>query len=123
MAKLRISDNQKSLIITAIDAHLENAFLNGVDTESTATVLEEMDKYDELSTTPVAPATRSERAQVKDVFRQIVAAVVKVLEIDRPLPATKFSGTVALRKLTDVTGTDGSLTVVDGIITAYTPPT
>jgi hypothetical protein len=34
-----------------------------------------------------------------------------------------FSGTVALAKLTAVTGSNGSLTVVNGLITAYTPPT
>lgn len=34
-----------------------------------------------------------------------------------------FTGTVALAKLTPTTGTDGSLTVVNGLITAYTAPT
>ena len=34
-----------------------------------------------------------------------------------------FSGTVALAKLTPVTGANGSLTVVNGLITAYSPPT
>lgn len=34
-----------------------------------------------------------------------------------------FTGTVVLAKLTPSTGTNGSLTVVKGIITAYTAPT
>jgi hypothetical protein len=36
---------------------------------------------------------------------------------------TGWSGTVALAKLTPSTGTNGSLTVVNGIITGYTAPT
>lgn len=38
------------------------------------------------------------------------------------LPTGLFSGTVALAKLT-VSGTDGSLTLVNGSVSAYTPPT
>jgi hypothetical protein len=38
-------------------------------------------------------------------------------------PNNGFSGTVALAKLTPVTGSNGSLTVSHGIITAYTAPT
>lgn len=38
------------------------------------------------------------------------------------LPTTGISATVALAKIT-TGGTDGSLTIVNGIVTAYTPPT
>lgn len=115
MAKLSITDNQYAQVIVPVDPHLENAFAEGVTAPSAPNALAKMDRYTDL--------TNADRSLVKDSFRTIIAAILKVLNIDKPLPAVKFSGTIALAKLTPDTGTNGSFTVVDGIITAYTPPT
>jgi hypothetical protein len=118
MAKLQVSNTQHTQILVPVDTHLENAFAEGVEYESSPGVyspsLNKTDKYTDLA--------NSDRSLVKDSFRQIIAAILKVLNIDKPLPPVRFTGTISLAKLTSG-GTNGSITVTDGIITAYTPPT
>lgn len=130
MAKLQISDRQHKLIIgppgtggdlnAGMNNELEDAFLEGTDAPTEPDLLPKLMGYDSA---PAAPY----RQIIKDSYRSLVAALIKVLDIHGPLPASwtngatpaKFTGTVILAPLTVV---PGSLTVVDGIITAYSPP-
>jgi len=65
--------------------------------------------------TGVLPTTNGGSGTNYATFAALVAAIQAAL--------IGFSGTVALAKLTPITGANGSLTVVNGIITAYSAPT
>jgi hypothetical protein len=119
MAKLSIEDTQKTAIIDPVDTTLHNALNEGVDAPSYPLVLAATQGY--------AGLAGGFQAVVKNMFRVVVAALVSTLNIRGPLPTiitlgTKFTGTVALAKLTPG-GANGSLTVDSGVITAYTAPT
>lgn len=116
MAKLQITDAQKTFV-DAADTHLHNAFLEGTAAPSSPTALPPMELYDTLSEADPIPGqpgqTRDLKAGVRLVFRQVLAAVAKALNIKRPLP-DGFTGAIA------VLGQDGitpkTITVEDGFI-------
>jgi hypothetical protein len=114
MAKLSITDNQFEQILDAMDSGLDSAFLEGTSAPSYPTALPPLTAYDSLS--------GAQQLLARQVFESLVAAIISTLRIDKPLPAVKLTGTVALAKLTPG-GTNGSLEVTDGILTSYTAPT
>lgn len=114
MAKLSINSDQATQIVDAVDQHLERVFAEGAEAPGRPNLLAATLYYTSL--------VSSDRSLIKDCFRQVIAAVVKVLNIDRPLPSSRFTGTVILARRVPL-GTEGSLTVTDGMITGYTPPT
>jgi hypothetical protein len=122
MAKLRITDAQKTGIIDPIDADLHAAFNEGVDTATVVTVLPMMTKYDTL-TDQVAPPTdtRTGQQSVRDIFRQMMAAIIAVLGITGPFAAGAFvagqSVTISYKKSD---GSTGTMTFTNGILTANT---
>lgn len=114
MSKLNIDVSQK-VILETLDENLEKAFSEGTSTLiPPEDVLPAMDRYTSLET--------AIRNTVKVVFRQVVASLIKTLNINQPLPETKFSGTIVLQKITSL-GMDGYIVVQNGIVTSYTPPT
>jgi hypothetical protein len=66
MAKLEITDAQKSQVIDALDIALDQAFADGVTAPSTPDVLDPMPRYSSMS-----PA---DKQAVRDIFRQVLAA-------------------------------------------------
>ncbi|NDD84346.1 hypothetical protein EBZ38_08755 [bacterium] len=121
MAKLTIKNTQKDAL-DLIDQNLESAFLEGTDSSPSGlpppenlNVLGTMPKYNEFNT--------DIRNSIKLVFKQVVASILKTLNIYQPLPANRFTGTIVLKTLNPGVGMDGSITVVDGMVTGYTPPT
>jgi len=68
------------------------------------------------------PALRVKKASSLDGGRITTDGAGK-LTVASVVPGNGFSGTVVLAKLTPTTGTNGSLTVLNGIITGYTAPT
>jgi hypothetical protein len=123
MAKLDISSSQKTTVIDPLDAYLQSAMAEGVQvTGGTPQVLSPLKLFANLPT--------AIRQQTRDSYRMVFAALIKMLGIDKPLTApSQVSGyvsgtvTIPLRRLTDVTGTQGSLTFTDGVLTGYVAPT
>jgi hypothetical protein len=111
MSALVITDLQATAINDLFNS-LESAFLSSVVTESVQ-VLPAMTGYNTL--------TPDQKAQVKDVFLSVLAAFLYTINIPGEL-ATGISTTVTLAKLTGG-GSNGSFTVVNGLITAYSAPT
>ncbi|WNM70155.1 hypothetical protein [Myxococcus phage Mx1] len=106
---LPISDTQAAQLIGPIDADLEAAFLEGV--AASAPVLDPLPSYSQL--------TMEQRATVRDVFRQVVAALVKRLNVQKPLP-TPVAGTVTINYRKSDGITNGTMTFTDGILTGHT---
>lgn len=77
MAALSITDNQKTTIIDPIDAMLDSAFTSGVTAPSTPSVLPKMDRYASLAS--------ADRLAVRVAFKQVVAALIKAINVDTPL--------------------------------------
>lgn len=111
--KLTITADQESDIIT-LEGDLEMAFSYGVQDDSLNPVLDPMPLYDD-------PAVQAVKSGVKGPFKSLVAAMMVALNIRRALPVG-ISTTVTLAKLT-TNGTAGSLTFVDGLLTAKVDPT
>lgn len=112
MAKLNISTDQAAVVVVA-ESHLEDAFRDGTETVGSISVIPEMAGYSDLNPT--------QQQQTRSIFESCFAAILKALNIKRPLP-NGITTTVTLAKLTPL-GSNGSLTFVDGILTAKTDPT
>jgi hypothetical protein len=104
----------QSQIITDIDSFLQEAFFNGVINNVSAVIVNPIQDYGTLTT--------SQQNSVKDIFKNTIAAFVKVMNIQAEFPPTTFTGTAVLAKLTGG-GSNGSLVFSQGICTAYTAPT
>jgi hypothetical protein len=113
MSALQLSSGQ-SQIIADIDQFLQSAFGYGVENNSLSQIVAPITNYLTL--------TSSQQDMVKDIFKSLISAYVYTSNIPAEQPVTTFSGTVALARLTGL-GSDGSLTVVNGLITAYVAPT
>lgn len=113
MPKLNISQTQKDALDN-IDSNMQSVFSEGAQAGVTE-ALPLMEKYSELA--------GEVQNSVKLVFKQVIAAVLKSLNIHKPLPAIKFSGTVALPASIPNQGNDGSITVDEGMVTALSAPT
>lgn len=96
------------------DENLHDAFLDGVVDANANPVLDPLEKYNVLDA--------DKQEAVRLAFDSAFAAMIKTLRVPRALPASKFTGTAILAKLTAL-GSNGSLTFVDGICTAYVAPT
>lgn len=115
MAKLPISTNQKTTVIDPVNANLETAFLEGVEATGSVAVLEGMPSYVKINDYG--------KTVTKDTFRQVIAAFIKIMGFDRPGIGTGDAPIVVpLAKVTGG-GTDGSLTIVGGLIVARVNPT
>lgn len=112
MPKLNISQNQKQ-VLDSVDSNMQSVFSEGAETNGLSS-LPLMDKYSELAS--------EVQNSVKLVFKQLVASVLKSLNIDKPLPEVKFSGTVSIPSTIPNQGNDGSITVDEGIVTSLTAP-
>jgi len=112
MSKLTITDGQEASIDDLEDP-LEQAFSLGVQDESFNPVLDGLPLYDD-------PDVQAVKQGVKDPFKSLIAAMMVALNIKRTLPVG-ISTTVILAKLTDI-GSAGSLTFVDGLLTAKVDP-
>ncbi len=113
MAKLTITDDQEAVVV-ALESALEQAYYYGVQDLSANPVLDAMLQYNTLTD----PAIKE---QVKNPFKSLAAALVKVLNIPRALPVG-ISTTVPLTKLTEF-GSAGSLTFTDGLLVSKVNPT
>ena len=77
-----------------------------------------------LATVNASPGTYGDSTHVAQVTVDAKGRATTVASVAISFPGTSgYSGSVALAKLTPATGTNGSMTVVNGLITAYTPPT
>lgn len=112
MSILTITTGQAA-IITATDPYLDQAFQNGVQDNLNNLILNPMLDYDKLSNT--------NKTSVRNIFESAIAALIKALNIPGIWPATRFTGTVTIAKITGG-GSNGSLTFTDGILTARTDP-
>lgn len=93
---------------------MQSVFSEGADANGFP-ALPLMEKYSELAS--------EVQNSVKLVFKQLVAAVLKSINIDKPLPEVKFSGTVSIPSTIPNQGNDGSITVDEGIVTSLSAPT
>lgn len=115
MPKLTLDAGQQAALL-ALDntsGPLEDAFGFGVDGPGgdLAGVLDPI-----YQGQPLDAATK---IKAKNPFMLLFAAILRAMNIKRPFPSVVFTGTVVLPGSI----TAGSITVVDGLITAYTPPT
>lgn len=112
MSVLQLSAGQ-SQIISDIDQYLQSAFGYGVENNSSTLIIPAITDYLTL--------TSSQQDLVKDVFKSLISAYVYGSNIPSEQPSTTYTGNVTLAKLTTL-GSNGSLTVVNGLITAYSAP-
>jgi hypothetical protein len=110
---LVITADQEAGIVN-LEGDLEQAFSAGVVDQAAVPVLGPMPLYSD-------PSVQAVKQGVKDPFKSLIAAMMVALNVKGPLPVG-LSTTVALAKLTN-TGTDGSLTFVDGILVSKVDPT
>lgn len=113
MAKLVVTTDQEG-VITAVEPDLEAAFAFGVEDTSHNLILDSMPLYSD-------PTVQTQKQGVKDPFKALLAAMMVAFNIKRALPVG-ITATVTLAQLTTL-GTPGSLTFVDGILTAKVDPT
>lgn len=113
MAKLVVTADQETGLVT-LEGDLELAFSMGVEDTLANPVYDPMPLYDD-------PAVQAVKDGVKGPFKSLVAAMLVAFNIKRALP-TGISTTVILAKITG-SGSNGSLTFVDGILVSKTDPT
>lgn len=113
MAKLVITTDQEAEIV-AIDAPMDSAFSEGTEDTFANPVIDALTYY-------ATPEVQVLKDQVKNPFKALTAATMKVLNIKRALPVG-ISATVVLAQLTN-TGSPGSLTFVDGLLVSKVDPT
>lgn len=109
MAKLSITEVQRTDIVEAVDQHIHDAFSEGVSSPEAPNALPPMELYSGLG---FDQATGKDlKLSIRLPFRQVIAAIAKVLNIKKPLP-NGFSGAV------DVSTPSGTqtLNVQDGFI-------
>lgn len=102
----------QGVTVTQMDTDLDTAFKEGA-TNGVAEVAPPVPLFNDL--TPL------QQSQTRGIFQTTFAAIMKTLNIKRALP-NGISTTVTLAKLTPG-GTNGSLTFVDGLLTAKVDPT
>lgn len=111
MSKLTITDTQAALV-QSLDAKLQEAFAEGTASPTFPNLLALMTGYSTLDS-PTQAAT-------KQIFESIFAATVSALNIQTA--NTGLTTTITLAKLSSG-GAAGSLTFVNGILTAKVDPT
>jgi hypothetical protein len=92
---LSVSSDQKTTILDPIDAHLQDAFSDGVGVASTQ-FLAAIEKYTDLTT--------EQQRLVRDTFRLVVASMLVAMNMKRVLPDV----------ITDGSGYTGLIPYVDG---------
>lgn len=110
MAKLTITDSQNTEL-SVVDQNMESVFLEGAASLSNPNALQPMQKYDELNS--------EARTSIKLVFKQVVAALLAAFNIQKPLPSVTYTGNIS----TTPSGTAGTLTFQDGMITGFSEQT
>lgn len=113
MAKLQITDDQGNVLVS-LDEKLENAFMEGTVDQNQNDLVPCLNRYSDLSL--------NRKNQIKNVFKAIIASLLKTANIPRALPVTKFTGTAIVAKIT-TGGTNGSLTFENGILVSRINPT
>lgn len=126
MSKLHLSANQQTIVDNS-ESTLEDTLAEGVDTPSNTGYLPAMDFYASSSNPNVPPLTTPDKVLIKNTYKQLLSAFLKAMGVTKVFANSSFvtgvSGTIPLRKLTDPSGSNGSLTFQDGVLTSYTPPT
>lgn len=112
MPKLTITTDQEGAIV-AMETDLEEAFSLGVMDDTFQDVFPAMEYYN-------TPDVQAVKDRVKNPFKSLIAAMMVALNIKRTLP-NGLSTTVILAKITSG-GSNGSLTFVDGLLTAKVDP-
>jgi hypothetical protein len=113
MSKLILTPEQ-AVILSQVNSFLDEAFSLGTQDSDAVSLINPIPNYNLL---------RSEdKEQIKTVWEAVIASFIKVMNIPNAFPSTKFSGTVTLAKITN-SGSNGSITFVDGISTVYIAPT
>lgn len=102
---------EQSATINSVETNVEEAFSNGVTGTGLSPTVDPVTSYTDANI-----MTSALKKTTKDYLKAGIASLVATF------PSTRFSGTVALAKLT-VLGSNGSMTIVDGFVTAYTAPT
>lgn len=116
MSKLTVTANQHSQILEALNASMDSAFGEGVQITPATPYLDPVVGY-------LTKLKTKERKGFKDTFKQVFATLVSTMNWDRPGVGTPAVPVVVpLVKLTGG-GSNGSLTIVGGLIVAVTPPT
>lgn len=116
MAALDITSNQKTLILDPVDATIDSAFADGVQIPPSTAVLAPLTGYKTRLATAYKVLSR-------DSFRSVLAAFAATMGFDKPGLGTAATPVVVpLAKITGG-GTDGSLTIVGGLIVARVNPT
>jgi len=106
-----VIDTTQNAVVSLLDAALENSFKDGTECNSVQ-VIPPIDGY----TNPVI--TGAIKSVMKDVFRSALAALLVSLGIEKVFPASLFAPLTGTNTIN--LGGGGSLTVVDGIVTAQT---
>lgn len=112
MAKLQITTNQ-AIIVTDIDTNLNTTFTFGTESAGAVSITPALKRY--------IATTAGKRTATRAPFISMAASLVKALNIPRILPVG-LTATVVLAKITPG-GVNGSLSFVDGLLTAKTDPT
>jgi hypothetical protein len=103
----------QAAIIADLDTALDTALAGGVNNAVPAQIIAALNLY--------TTYTSTQKSEVRAFFELVVAAFLVAQKIPAEFPSSTFTGTAVLAKVTGG-GSNGSLTFVNGICTAYTPP-
>jgi hypothetical protein len=112
---LALLSADQATIIDNVDAYLNQAFLSGVTDQSGGQLVPQVPALQQYGTLSSALQTQTQAA-MRSGFSALLVAM------NYSLPVGGASGTITLAKLTGG-GSNGSITVSNGIITAFTNPT
>lgn len=109
---LNLTANQAA-IIADLDTALDTAMAGGVANAVPAQIIQALNLYSTYTT--------AQKNTIRQMFELIIAAFIIAQKIPGEFPSSTFSGTAVLAKVTGG-GSNGSLTFVNGICTAYVAP-
>lgn len=114
----------QSNVMNVVESTLDDAYRNGITGSGLSPLIAALTSYndDNIMGQGDSLLANALRKVVKDYVKAAVASLISVMNVNNSFPSSRFTGTVALAKLTGG-GTIGSLTLADGFVTAYTPPT
>lgn len=114
MAKLSLTDIQKTGILDVLDTHLDNAEGEGISAPSYPTAVDPMTGYTDFTT--------AQKTALKSTWKHVVGALIKVLGITGAFAAGAFvtgqTVVISYRKSDGVS--NGTLTFTNGILVSST---
>lgn len=102
-------------IITDTDSELDTALSGGVNNAVPAQIIPPLPTYS-------SAFTSAQKLEMRQFYESLIAAFITAVNMPAEFPLSTFTGTAVLTKLTGL-GSNGSLTFVNGICTAYSAPT